>query len=277
MKKFDELFKGIADPVTKFIGKNGSSILTGIGLTGMAMSIIFAINDTPKYEQLKEEVRSTYTEETSTGKRIVEETKIIFKSYWKTMIGYAGSSVCFLKVNKMLAKQSAETAAAIAAYKLSETYAKTLKEETKKLLPEKKVKELETAVATRQIENAPVQYDPNAQYPGYYTGDPLYFDPHTGQYFHTNPVKIQSVENYINSILNRGDCLYQNDLYDEFNSLISYGPKLIRTDLGERFGWHKDITGLLHIGIVPADPYVNERPCWVLDYHMVDLDGELEV
>lgn len=242
MKKMN--IKQFQKIVKNFGRKHGPEILTGIGVTGMAVAIVDAVRSTPKALKLIEDAKAVKQEDLTA----VETVKTTWKCYITSGLTFALSAGCIIGASYKNVKRNAALATA---YSLSEAALREYKTKVIETIGEKKEKTITDKIAKDHIDQNPVK---NAEVIITSKGESLCYDDLSGRYFKGDIDKIQKAENVINSRLLNDMYASVNDLYDELG--------LPRTVLGDQLGWNMD-DGYIKLE-VSAQISENDEPCIVL-------------
>ena len=241
------MLKNIFRSVSKGLGKHGPAILTGIGITGMAVATVLAIKSTPKAVRLIEEKKKADDVEELTKKEIVET---LWKCYVPTAVAFTLSAACIIFSSHTNLRRNTALATACT---LAETTLKNYREEVVNIIGEEKEHKIRDAVSKKAVENNPPQ---NKEVINLGKGGVLCYDLISGRYFNSDTTEIQKAVNEINRQLVREVCVSLNELYYELG--------LSPTRIGETLGWNVD-DGLIEVRFssLLAD---DGTPCLVLDY-----------
>lgn len=228
---------GVKEVITigkQFVVKNAPTIMTAIGGVGFVATIFETADRAPKAKAALS--KAIMPEEGYPPKELSvrDKVKIVAPIVWPVAALGAFSLSCFIFANHI---SLTRTAAALAAYQLSENSLKSLKEAAIKTVGEKKTEEIfDTADADKV----------RAKQPSEGTiiitggGEQLCYDSVSGRYFKSTIEKIRQAENDINYRLNREDSVSLNEFYD----LLGLDP----IDIGDKIGWNlRDKTDLLDI------------------------------
>ena len=228
---------GVKEVITigkQFVVKNAPTIMTAIGGVGFVATIFETADRAPKAKAALS--KAIMPEEGYPPKELSvrDKVKIVAPIVWPVAALGAFSLSCFIFANHI---SLTRTAAALAAYQLSENSLKSLKDAAIKTEGEKKTEEIfDTADADKV----------RAKQPSEGTiiitggGEQLCYDSVSGRYFKSTIEKIRQAENDINYRLNREDSVSLNELYDLLG--------LDSIDIGDRVGWNlRDKSDLLDI------------------------------
>ncbi len=244
------MFKTILKTVAKGLGKHSPAILTGLGITGMAVATVLAVKSTPKAVELIEEKKKETNTEELTKKEIVETT---WKCYISTVVLFAVSVSCIIFASHTNYKRNTALASAYAVAEASlKDYANYRKEVVKEI-GEEKEKTIRDTVIKKRVEKQPLDSQPIIVAN---TGDILCCDLISGRYFKSDINKMEKAINELNRQLVSEMMVSLNELYYELG--LEY------TKVGEQLGWHLD-DGLVEVRF--SSQLTKEgTPCIVLDY-----------
>ena len=244
----------IAHDVRSSISKHSPEILMGIGIAGVVTTTVLAVKATPRACQLLEEKKRELDVDELTP---VETVKTAWKCYIPAAISGATTIACLIGSHSVSARRSA---AAAAAYKLTESAFAEYRGKVTETLGEKKERAIRDKVSEEQVKSHPVN---KTEIIVTGRGKTLCFDPLSSRYFYSDLEKIMRAQNTINNRIicdafDSGATI--NDFYDE----IGLPP----TDVGETMGWK---VGNL-IDIYPSAQMAEEgtdfegQPCLVLSH-----------
>ena len=217
----DNKFSKAFDICKKFASKHSPEILTGIGIAGMVVTVITAVNETPKALRLIEEMKN----ETPDPKPI-DTAKVAWKCYIPSTLIGASSIACLIFASRQNTRRNAALAAA---YTLSES---TLTEYKQKVI-EKIGKKKEDEICA-DISNDRIQKNPVANNEIIFTGkgETLCYDSVSGRYFKSDIEKLRKAENLLNLRLRDETWVSLNEFYYEIG--------LSGISLGDDLGWNID-------------------------------------
>lgn len=236
----------------KFLKRKSPVILTGIGIAGMVTSTVMAVKATPKALALMDIQREREAEGLEEPMTKVDVVKLTWKCYIPSVAIGAVSIACLVSANTVNGKQKAALATA---YALSETTLHTYKDKMVELIGEEKAKEVQTAVAQKTVERAPLK-DKEVIITS--KGEYLCLEPTSGRYFKSDIESIKRDVNALNRQMQTSFYITLNDLYSEL------GLKPVEDCIGEAMGWHID-NGLIDISF-SACVAEDGSPCLVLEY-----------
>lgn len=253
MKKADVL--KLVKVVKSGVERKAPEILTGIGIAGMATTIVLAVKATPKAMELIEQRELEIAERDDTDIRnltAIETVKTAWKPYVPALLTGLGSTACLIGGISVSARR---TAALATAYKISETALSEYKEKMIEVVGEKKAQAIKEKIDGEKLEKDPVS---KREVIITEKGNTLCYDMLSGRYFKSDIEKIKKAVNEINRQLTYDMYVSLNEFYDELG--------LPDTKLGGELGWN------LEDGLV--EPSFSSQiaddgtPCIVLDYNV---------
>ena len=236
-------FKGIKNA----IGKHSPEILTGIGIAGMATTVVLAIKSTPKALDLISEAEDKKKNDLTR----LEVVKTAWKPYIPVVISGAVSAACIVGATSVNARRNAALATA---YKIAEASLHEYRDKVVETIGEKKNAAIIDKVNKDRITKNPVETK-EVILTG--KGDTLCFDVISGRYFKSDIDKLRRIENDLNALLLSQDYISLNEFYDEIG--------IAHTSIGDELGWNIGRDGLikLHFGTQLSE---DGTPCIVVDY-----------
>lgn len=209
--------------------KNSPTILTAVGLAGMATSTVLAVKATPKALELIDQAEYDKGEE-------LTKTEVV-KAAWKPYLPAIGLTVfsmgCIIGANSIHMRRSAVLASA---YKLSQTALHEFKDKTLEVVGEKKTKEIKNAVSKEQVRKNPVN---QSEVIITSKGEQLCYEPISGRYFKSDIDKIKSAVVDANMHMLNNEYISLNEFYGLLG--LSY------TKNGYDLGW------IIHKGKIEVD------------------------
>ncbi len=203
--------------VKEFCSENSATILTGVGVFGVATTAVLAATATPKALRLLEEkervVKETYGNELTTFEKVLA----MAPAYIPTVLSGVATTSCILASNHINKKQQASLMSAYAC--LASTvgeYRRKVDEVFGQGSDDKICKELGKEV------------DFYSKY-GSLHETRLFYDEFSKRYFEMSMYEMKDTEYKINRMFNFLGALKLNDIYEFFN----LGP----TEYGEKVGW----------------------------------------
>lgn len=230
-----------------FIGKHSPEILTGIGVTGMITTTVFAVKATPKALILIEEKKRELEVEDLTA---METVKAAWKPYIPAALICVASTSCIVGASAVNSKRNAALATA---YAISERTLIKYRDKVIDTIGEKKEKEVREKVAQDDVNNNKVS---NSQVIVTEKGNTLCRDSISGRYFKSDIDKIKKVVNELNRQLIHQNYISLNEFYYELG--------LDSTKNGSYLGWNID-SGLIEVEF-SACIAEDDTPCIVVDY-----------
>lgn len=231
----------------KFIGKHSPEILTGIGVTGMITTTVFAVKATPKALILIEEKKKELEVEDLTA---IETVKAAWRPYVPAALICVASTSCIVGASAVNSKRNAALATA---YAISERTLVKYRDKVIETIGEKKEKEVREKVAQDDVNNNKVS---STQVIVTEKGNTLCRDSISGRYFKSDIDKIKKVVNELNRQLIHQNYISLNEFYYELG--------LDSTKNGSYLGWNID-SGLIEVEF-SACIAEDDTPCIVVDY-----------
>lgn len=234
------------------VGKNtvkryAPEILTGLGITGMITTTIFAVKATPKALMLIEEKKLDLDKDELTP---VEVVKTVWPCYVSPLAMGAVSVFCLISANSVHTRRNA---AIVTAYTLSETALKDYRAKVIEAFGEKKEETVRDAVAKEKVEQNPVTKN---EIVITNNGETLCYEPLSGRYFKSDIDIIKKAINDVNHYLLFNSYISLNDFYERIG--------LGFTAIGERLGWNVE-QGLVEIRF-SSQLTDDGTPCLVFDF-----------
>lgn len=241
--KVSTLFKS----AKKSIVKHSPEILTGMGISCMVTSTIFAVAGTPKALQLLEKAKKERNEDKLKPLDVV-------KTSWKCYVpsiafGLTGIG-CLIAANSVHLRRNA---ALTMAYTLSESALHEYRNKVVETIGEKKEEEVRDAIAKDKIANNPVS---NSEVFIVKQGDTLFFDTLSKRYFKSDIEEIRKIVNELNRRMLIENYISLNDFYYEIG--------LSSIPVGDDIGWNV-YKGYIKV-YFSAQLTDDNRPCAVLNY-----------
>jgi hypothetical protein len=236
------------ESIRKFTGKHSPEILTGIGITGMISTVIFAVKATPRALDLIENKK----EELNTDKlTAVETVKAAWKPYIPTTVMGVTSISCIVGASTMRYKRNAALATA---YAISERTLTRYRDKVVETLGEKKEKEIRRQISQDDLNKR--QTDSQVIITS--NGNTLCMDAVTKRMFRSDMDTIKKAVNKLNRDLTYDHYVSLNEFYGE----IGLEP----TSNGDLIGWNLD-NGLIEIHYDTCLAK-NDEPCIVIDFYV---------
>lgn len=238
--------KQVLSKVRHNMGKNSPLILTGIGVTGVITTAIFAAKATPKALTILEH------EERERGHQL--DTKEKFLLTWKLYLPAAAMGTvtiaCILGANKI---NSNRNKALIGLYALSEKALREYKDKVVEVIGENKEQKIRDSVVEDRLKANPVDGN-EVIITG--CGETLCYDSLSGRYFKSDIETIKRAVNKLGRDLLSEHFITLNDLYYELG--------LTNTKMGEMVGWHIDDEMLS--AEFSSHLTADGTPCLVMDF-----------
>lgn len=245
-----KLIKGIKNGLSK----HSPEILTGIGIAGMATTVVLAVRATPVAMEIITDIPLEDDQDKPTVKQVV---KAAWKPYVPAAVLGVTSAACLIGANSVNTKRNAALATA---YQLSRTALSEYKEKVVEVVGEKKEQKIREEIAKDKIEAAPI-----ATKEVFITekGNTLCYDVMSGRYFKSDRDMINREVNQLNKRL-------MDEMYISLNEYY-YALGLQQTKLGNEMGWNIN-DGLIEISFT-AQVAENGEPCLVVDYYVAPRYG----
>lgn len=237
------------------IEKESPSILTGLGLGGIAATAILAVRATPKALYLLEkEGENRYRDESKrTPITKVDTIKIVWKCYVPAVLMGVATAACFIGANSINLRRNAALAGL---YSVSEAALKEYQEKVIEVIGKNKEEKIHDAIVQDKIDANPVS---KAEVILTGNGETLFYDSWSGRYFKSDLEKVRKIQNDLNHDLLGGDMyLPLNSFYEELG--------LERIGGGNEIGWTFDC-GMLDLKFTSKITDAGQ-PCIVLEYRI---------
>lgn len=242
------------------IRKSAPSILTGVGIVGMVLTVVMAIKATPKCDELltKAEARlkETYPEKKDVKLSKKETVTCYAKAYWAAAACGVISTAAFIASNYLHGKREAILSTA---FGVSEAALRQFQQSTMDVVGEKSFEEIKAKMADTKLKETPKTSATEVE-----VKDPkkttLCFDCYSGRYFNGDIETIRQSVNNLNARLIEGEYVSLNDLYYELG--------LPEIKMGDDLGWHKyDSYRKQGLDISYSARIAEDgTPCIVIDY-----------
>ena len=237
------------DQVTRYVKRNASTILTGVGMVGVAATAVTAVKSTPKALILLEAEKKKKGEELTK----IETIKVAGPAYIPSIIIGVSTITCIFGANYLNKQQQAILASA---YALLDRSYREYRNKVKELYGES---EVQTEIAKDHYNEDELPED---------DGKELFYDTYSKRYFRSTIEEVQRAEYYLNRNISMRDYAYLNEFYEML------GLEPIEAELGWSSGgniegywktWidftHELVTmddGLeCHVIMFQEDPYLN--------------------
>ena len=240
--------KALGNGLKTTIVKHSPEILTGIGITGMITTTVFAVKATPKAVRLIEEAKRDKQDDLT----VVETVKTTWKCYIPSVVIGSISICCLIGANSVNLRRNAALATA---YAISESAFSEYKDKVIHQIGEKKEKEIKDAIAQDHLDKNPVKSNEIIITD---KGNTLCYDKLSGRYFKSDKEKIIKAENEINRQMRYDNYVSLNEFY--------YHLGLEDIDIGDRIGWNID-SGYVDISF-SSKLASDGTPCLVMDFEV---------
>lgn len=238
------------DVIKSMLIKNQPEILMGIGIGGMIFSTIWGIKATFKTSKTIESLEKDLARKPT--------RKEIFKKIWPyyipVIVSGIFSTTSIILGNRVSAKRNA---ALVAAYAMAETAYHEYRDQTLKVVGDKKEQEIREKVSEKRVADSHSTNDI------FLTGDGdcLFFEPLSGRYFRSNWNKILKAANELNarSISSMSGSTSLTDWFEELG--------LERTRTSDYICWEiaDGRNGTIDISLT-ATLTPDDVPCGAIDY-----------
>ncbi len=211
--------------VCKKVEKRSAEILTGLGIAGMCTAVVVGIKVTPKALQLiEEEKKEKKVEEL----KPVEVVKVTWKQYLPVALLTGASAACLIGANSV---HSRRHAALYSAYKISETAYSELKDKTKEVVSEKKVKEIKQKIAEDKVKDI-ASDEKKTQIIVNGDTDTWFIDAMSNQPFKSSKNDLDAAVNRLNKAMMSEMYISLSQFYDEIG--------VPHTGVSDDIGWRID-------------------------------------
>jgi hypothetical protein len=225
-----------------FVGRNGSTILTGMAGVGLIATAVFTAKATPKAMTRVENAREEKGEELTK----LETAIAAAPAYIPPILTGVATLACMFGANVLNKRQQASL---MSAYALVDDSYREYKKKVEELYGEGSNQKVQAEIAKDKYEESDLEPE---------DGMKLFYDEFSGRYFESTIEKVQRAEYEINRDLNMQCYATLNDFYDYLG--------LIPIDGGEDLGWSADMN---------AEYYWQS---WIdFIHHDVVMDDGLEV
>jgi len=244
----------ILKTIVRGLEKESPAILTGLGITGIATTVILAVKATPKALYiLQEEESARYADE---SRREPISKLDILKLTWRCYIPAAlvgiGTAGCFVGAHSINLRRNAVLAGL---YTVSTEALKEYQEKIIETIGQNKENKIREAIAEDHLKENPISKN-QVLVTG--RGKVLFYDSWSGRYFESDMETVRKIQNDLNHELLSGQEAYfpLNSFYQDL------GIPGIKS--GEDIGWSFD-EGMLDLKFTTkiAD---NGIPCIVIEY-----------
>lgn len=243
----------ILKTIARGLERESPTILTGLGLGGIAATAILAVRATPKALYLLEkEGEERYRDESKrTPITKLDTIKIVWKCYVPAVLVGMATGACFIGAHSINLRRNAALASL---YTITEASLKTYQEKVIEVIGKNKEEKIHDAIVQDKIDQNPLS---KTQVIVTGKGETLFYDSWSGRYFKSDLEKVRKIQNDLNHDLLGGD------MYLSLNSFYTdLGLENIKG--GEEIGWSFDY-GMLDIKFT-SKITDDGNPCIVLEY-----------
>lgn len=236
-----------------------ASILTGMALIGLGVTVYKAYKAGPKIKAIldekKKDLADTDPDDKATKSQVIKEAvKEITPIAAPVIIMTVATGACIVGSNTVSSKK---IAVLTAGYKVAEKTANDLNDKMNEILGEKKARSIKDAIVKDGLKKDGPVDESKIILTG--NGEVLCKDVYSGRYFRSNAQKLGQAINQLSM-----DCIQEN--YVELNDLYDL-IGIPQIPLGSDFGWNTDdlVQGTLPITF-SAQLTEDGQPCLCLDY-----------
>ena len=222
-----ELIKAGLNSAHKVIIMNMPGILTGVAITGVGATGVFAF-------KAGMECKEVMLENGITKDNWKEEAKTLAPIIIKPVVVGGITMACMIGSTTLTQRRQAALASM---YALSENSLKEFEDKVRAEYGDKKTEKLYEEIAKDKSRKNPPQ-EGQVIITGH--GDYLCYDPISGRYFRSEIEKVKSVINEVNADINSGAFVSVNDYCDKLD-----GQSMPDSQLGWEIGWSLQNTGLI--------------------------------
>lgn len=237
---------------TKTIQRNAPELLTAVGVAGVAVTSYLASKasiEAAEIVRMDESVAGTHADPKERWKERIKQT---WRLYIPTAISGTVTIGCIIAASKA---QSQKTAAAVAAYSLTERAFSEYKEKVVEQVGKNKEEKIRDEIVQEHIASNP---PPPSMMVVESNGNVLCYEEYTGRYVWSTMEKLRSAQNKINEKILREDYVMLSEFYD----LIHIKP----TSHSHEMGWED---GKLLELIFSAALTDDGTPCMGFNYNYV--------
>lgn len=236
--------------VIRYGRRNAPTVLTLLGVCGFVAAVVKTAQSADKAVEAKKKLEKKITEETPTTEKVVETVKAYAPVYGPVLILGTASAVCIFSANHINNKR---LAAVTAAYSLCDTNFKEYRNKVIEKFGEKKDQAVIDEIAQDKVTNNPVEDVIQA-----YTGDTLFMDGVTKQYFRSNREYVLRKLMEFKNLLFIETFLSHNDWIDTLDD-----PNLKHVSYGDNIGYNSTNNIDIYFSVTEAS---NGEPCTVIEY-----------
>lgn len=226
----------------KVVKSNTPEILTALGISGVITTSYLASK--AGYDMARDEDADPHAS-------LKEKVQRHWKLYIPTAISGSFTIGCIIGASKSTGKR---TAAAVAAYSVTERAFSEYKEKVVEQIGAEKEQKLRDALAEKKIEERPVSKEVIVVG----TGHVLCCELYTRRYFYSDMESLRKAQNDINALIINTSYVTLNEFYDLID--LNY------TSESGHMGWDSDRMVELEFTSVLAD---NNEPCLAFNYNYI--------
>lgn len=253
--------KQLTETAGKFVNKNSSQLLIGLGIASEIVSIILAVKATPKAlkhaEQKKAEVNAVESEEFEGPIDHYEERELttkefigaVYKDYIPSCTVLLSSIGCIIAGTKVSIGNIAAANGMISAL---QNDIRALKEKTKEVVGEKKATAIHDAIVSDKCSSRPYTEEKVIDIGD---GTTIVYDPFCDRYFRTSISNIERAMSAITSEMADDDFCPWRSLNDFYRA--AHFPE---AKLADRVGWNRN-----HLKKYFGDAIIKSRATSMLD------------
>jgi Family of unknown function (DUF6353) len=237
--------------VVKTLKSNSPEILTALGVGGVIATSYLTTKATAKSIRVIDDMEENDGYAPSNKDRIKERVRLVWKNYIPPVISGAVTIGCIVGSNRVNGNR---TAAAVAAYSLTERAFSEYKDKVAEEFGENKEQKIRDDIARDKVLNNPSREVMITTVSGHVLCCELY----TGRYLRSDMESLRKAQNDLNAILISQIRASLDDFYDLIH--IPY------TSNSCRLGWDSDKLMELKFSTVVAD---SGEPCLAFEYNYV--------
>lgn len=243
----------LLNQATKLVKRNAPEILTALGVGGVVTTSYLVGKASFRAKQIIDESEAAGGISDDPKTRLKEQVKLTWKEYIPAGISGAATITCIIASNRTGDRR---TAAAVAAYSLTEKAFGEYKEKVKEQITANKEQKIRDEIAQDRVNANPVS---TREVVVTGKGEHLCYEVRSCRYFRSTMAELKRAENEINYQLN-----YERTVgLSEFYALI--GLSITKESVYN--GWNLD-RGLMELDISTTISDSDE-PCFVIDYNYV--------
>lgn len=234
-----------------YISKNSPTILTGVAVTGVLATTVYAVKGTP---QAAQDISFAQSEQLEILTKW-EIVRLTWRYYIPALCIGAATIACIVGANSISTRRNA---ALVSVYSLTEKALHEYKTKVVETLGEKKERAIRDDIAQDRVNAEPVSTR-EVIITG--NGDVLCFDTLSSRYFQSSIENMRKAQNDINEQVINDSYATLNDFYQKLG--------LRDTTLGEDLGWKTDKLMDITFSTTMSD---DNRPCIALEYPVKPTD-----